>query len=358
MDRTRRTLWLRAVAFLALLLTTLPALAHDLNLSGVRILQRTTDTVVSVSGHLSILAKEEHAETLTKDQIDQAVQRRLKLTIDQKPLEPTQTNVTLDPSADQFSWQTVLPGANHETSLDQRLYPEDPASRTLFTTFNNGVQTSETLLDSSTDQTKPSTKSKATQNKTQNNALGFLRQGIEHILSGPDHILFVIALLLLGGNLKSLIKTVTAFTLAHSLTLTLAVLGIVRPASRIIEPLIALSICAVAFENFRRTRKDPNDETKRDYRPHIAFAFGLIHGFGFAGALTELSLTGSTLFTALVSFNLGVEVGQAAIVLLCVPLFAYFAKLKPQLWQRTTLIGSATISCIGLFWFFTRIFAP
>src|SRR5258707_13096913 len=131
----------------------------------------------------------------------------------------------------------------------------------------------------------------------------FLPAGVHHILIGPDHLLFLVGLLLLGGSLRQLAVVVTAFTLAHSLTLSLAALNIVSPPARIIEPAIALSIVYVGADNLLV-------RNGRDVRAWIAFVFGFIHGFGFASVLRELDLPRRALGWSLFSFNVGVEIGQ------------------------------------------------
>ena len=135
----------------------------------------------------------------------------------------------------------------------------------------------------------------------------FALSGIHHILIGPDHLLFIVGLLLLGGSLRKLVLVVSAFTLAHSVTLSLAALDIVSPPASIVEPAIALSIVYVGIDNLMV-------RDGRDMRAWIAFAFGLIHGFGFAGVLREMDLPPRALGWSLFSFNLGVEIGQAMIV--------------------------------------------
>jgi hypothetical protein len=116
-----------------------------------------------------------------------------------------------------------------------------------------------------------------------------------------------------------------------------------------VEPLIALSIICIAVENLRPHR------TERDLRPLMALGFGLIHGFGFAGALSEVGLPQDSLWTALASFNIGVEVGQLAIVLIIVPCLARLARLKPETHRRTVLLGSAAVGLAGFYWFLTRL---
>ena len=136
----------------------------------------------------------------------------------------------------------------------------------------------------------------------------FTASGIHHIAIGPDHILFIVGLLLLGGSIRRLLAIVTAFTLGHSVTLALATLQIVEPPARLIEPAIALSIVYVGADNLLVGQRG------RDVRPWVALFFGLVHGFGFASVLRETGLPPRALGLSLFSFNLGVEIGQAAIV--------------------------------------------
>jgi hypothetical protein len=186
--------------------------------------------------------------------------------------------------------------------------------------------------------------------------------GAEHILSGADHILFILGLLCLGGTLRSLLYTVTAFTLAHSVTLTIAATGIFVPSPKFIEPAIALSIVAVAVDNIRiltsnwsAASTSAGASNKDDLRPYFALGFGLIHGFGFAGALAEAGLARENLGIALASFNIGVEIGQAAIILVVAPLLAYLAMKRPHLFKRVVLVTSIVIALIGGFWFIARL---
>ena len=137
----------------------------------------------------------------------------------------------------------------------------------------------------------------------------FISGGVYHIFTGPDHILFIVGLLLLGGSLLRLLTIVTAFTVAHSITLSLAALGMVNPPARMIESAIALSIVYVCIDNLMVGKGG------RDVRAWIAFFFGFVHGFGFAGVLREFGLPGQALGWSLLSFNFGVEIGQACIVL-------------------------------------------
>lgn len=178
----------------------------------------------------------------------------------------------------------------------------------------------------------------------------FLGSGIQHIFSGPDHILFIIGLLLLGGSLRRLLLIVTAFTIAHSITLTLAALGVLTPPARWIEPAIALSIIYVGIDNLMVGK------TGRDVRGWIAFFFGFIHGFGFAGVLKEFGLPQQALGWSLFSFNLGVEIGQVCIVVVAASLLITLRHRKPALSERIATIGSVIVILAGSYWFIQRVF--
>ncbi len=182
-------------------------------------------------------------------------------------------------------------------------------------------------------------------------AASFVRLGIEHILTGWDHLAFLLALLLAGAGLKEALRTVTGFTVGHALTLALATLGALRPPAAVIEPLIAASIVFAAGANLRELRRR---EPRGARRWPIAAAFGLVHGFGFAGALLELRLPRAGLFTALLSFNAGVELGQAAIVALAVPILVWLR--RSRLFATAGLAtASAAIGCAGAVWLVERI---
>jgi hypothetical protein len=175
----------------------------------------------------------------------------------------------------------------------------------------------------------------------------FLVLGVEHIFLGYDHVCFLLALIIVGGRLLNLIKIVTAFTVAHSITLILAALQVVELPSRLVEAGIALSIVYVAVENFWLHRTD--------YRWVLSFAFGLVHGFGFANVLRELGLPTEGLVASLLAFNLGVEVGQLCIVALLFPLTWWAAR---SLYRRPLVQGvSGIILLLGLGWLAERVFA-
>ncbi len=178
------------------------------------------------------------------------------------------------------------------------------------------------------------------------NAVEFTVLGIEHIFIGYDHIMFLLALIIVGGRLIGMVKIVTSFTVAHSITLVLAALEIVTLPGKWIEAGIAFSIAYVALENFWLKRSD--------LRWVITFFFGLVHGFGFANVLRELGLPAKGLAVSLVTFNLGVEIGQVCIVAILFPIILWVSSRPFR--QRVVQVGSAIIFLFGLGWLIERVF--
>ena len=179
--------------------------------------------------------------------------------------------------------------------------------------------------------------------------------GIRHILpSGPDHILFVLALVLGTTSLRALVIQLSTFTVAHTVTLGLAAAGFISPPAGIVEPLIAASIAFVAFENLRA-------RDTAAWRPVVVFGFGLVHGLGFAGFFGELGLPPGQFLSALVGFNVGVELGQLAVVAAAALLAAsYRRRLDPAdreaVYRRHVVVpASIAIASVGLYWTFTRV---
>ena len=172
-----------------------------------------------------------------------------------------------------------------------------------------------------------------------------LRMGVEHILSGYDHLLFLLGLVLVGRPLRSLLAAVTAFTVAHSVTLALSAFDVWAPSPRLVEPLIALSIAYVGIENW--FVRDGRGRWK------ITSLFGLVHGFGFAGALRDVAVPSANVPTALLAFNLGVELGQVAVLALLLPLV--LAVRRTETWARVGMRAcTMTVALAGLVWFVSR----
>src|SRR5262245_32610253 len=230
---------------------------------------------------------------------------RLSLTADGRRVMPEWSGV--EPVADRQSLRLHLryplaapPG---KIAVSALLFPYDPNHQAFLNVYDG-----EALTQAILDPRRPDFEYFA---GTRQGAFAVMKKfvpaGIHHILIGPDHLLFLVGLLLLGGTLRQLTLVVTAFTVAHSITLSLAALNIVTPPSRVIEPAIALSIVYVGADNLLI-------RDGRDVRAWIAFTFGFIHGFGFANVLREMDLPTRALGWSLFSFNAGVELGQLLVV--------------------------------------------
>ncbi len=178
----------------------------------------------------------------------------------------------------------------------------------------------------------------------------YTQLGFTHILPyGLDHILFVLGLFLLSAHWKPLLIQVTSFTVAHSITLGLSIYGVFSLPPTVVEPLIAASIVYVAVENIITSRLHP-------WRPFVVFGFGLLHGMGFAGVLHEVGLPRSEFVTGLITFNLGVELGQLAVITLAFVLVGFWGKDKPWYRARVVIPASALIALVGAYWTVERVF--
>jgi hydrogenase/urease accessory protein HupE len=178
----------------------------------------------------------------------------------------------------------------------------------------------------------------------------YLKLGFTHILpNGLDHMLFVLGIFLLSGRMRTILAQVSAFTIAHSITLGLSLYGLVSVSPKIVEPMIAVSIAYVAIENiFLKELKS--------WRVALVFAFGLLHGMGFAGALKDLGLPRSEFLTALLTFNVGVETGQLAVI--AVAFLAVGWNCAHREWYRGRIVvpTSAMIACTAVYWTIERVF--
>ncbi len=178
----------------------------------------------------------------------------------------------------------------------------------------------------------------------------YLQLGYKHILPlGFDHILFVLSLFLVNPRLKPVLWQATTFTVAHSITLGLAMYHVIHPPAAIVEPLIALSIVYVAIENMFSSRLKAS-------RIIVVFVFGLVHGLGFAGALGQLGLPQNAYLPSLIMFNLGVELGQLTVILLAFFLVARWWGQKPFYRQRIVIPVSALIALVAGYWTIERLF--
>jgi hydrogenase/urease accessory protein HupE len=275
-----------------------------------------------------------------------------------KPLAGEITNLryqaNLDPTLSKFSLfvrYPVPPGADASAPLvvTNRLFDYLPNAKTLLTvgSFSRAMAPGE--------RAEVDPRNLAVNLAT--NVWNFLVLGAEHIATGPDHILFILGLLLVAENLKQLVKTLTGFTLAHSLTLMLTTLGVLHVNARWVDVFVALSIVYIGAENlFVRSLK---------HRFWIASGFGLVHGFAFASNLRDAGLPeGGALFWSLLSFNLGVEAAQVIVCAAAFPLLMLWkrgvekrAKHGGMKWEAVVRVASAGVIVLGAKWLLERLFS-
>ena len=308
-----------------------------------------------------------------RDRLVAIIQTRLRLSADGRLLTPTWGVIDVLPDRQSvrlpLDFGSETPGA---VTIDTVMFPYDPNHQTFINIYEKGQLRHQAVLDAANaklDYFAGTTQGKLAVVRT------FVASGIHHILIGPDHVLFLFGLLLLGGSLTRLAGIVTAFTLGHSITLSLAALDLVTPATSLVEPAIALSIVIVGVDNLlvsaQKKPRDPiasiNDgsgaalETEavgkppRDLRAWLAAVFGLIHGFGFASVLKEFGLPREALGWSLFSFNLGVEIGQLVIVIAFASLLALVRRRNAPLGERLAWAGSVVVVLAGGYWFVQRV---
>lgn len=305
--------------------------AHDLNIDPP---ERLLDPAV-VAGHAAAIVA--------------LLGPRLTLSADGRLLSPQWSGVEAAPDRQsvrvRVRWALDAPAGT--VTVTALLFPYDPNHQTFLNVYE-GASLTQAILDSGRRNFEYFA-------GTRQGAFAVMKRfvpaGVHHILIGPDHLLFLVGLLLLGGTIRQLALVVTAFTVAHSITLSLAALNVVTPPARLIEPAIALSIVYVGADNLLI-------RDGRDVRAWIAFAFGFIHGFGFASVLREMDLPARALGWSLFSFNVGVEIGQLAVVLAVASALAAIRARSEIAGRRLAFAGSVVVILAGTFWFVQRVFFP
>jgi hydrogenase/urease accessory protein HupE len=278
--------------------------------------------------------------TLLQPRIAVRSNRRLPLTWTEAEALPKDQAIRL-----RYRIADEQPGA---ITIDSNLFPYDQNHQTFVNIYEDTVLRQQVIFNAKSEEHTyylGTTQGAIEVMKT------FIPSGITHIMIGPDHILFLVGLLLLGGTWLALLRIVTAFTVGHSITLSLAALNYVTPPASIIEPAIALSIVFVGADNLVRG-------DGRDLRGWVALVFGLVHGFGFANVLREFGLPSEALGWSLFSFNLGVEIGQVAIVLAVAAVLAAIRKQSDAMGRRVVFAGSLAVIAAGTYWFVERVFFP
>jgi hydrogenase/urease accessory protein HupE len=232
--------------------------------------------------------------------------------------------------------------------ISAAMFPYDPMHQTFVNIYEDGELTRQVILNRLETRVEHIIGTRQSAGAV---IARFIPEGIRHILIGPDHLLFLVGLLLLGGSIRRLLLVVTSFTIAHSVTLSLAALDIFTPPARIIEPAIALSIVYVGFDNLLV-------KEGRDVRAWIAFVFGFIHGFGFANVLREMDLPRRALGWSLFSFNFGVEIGQMFVVIVVASALGALRARSEWAGRKVAFAGSILVIVAGAFWFVERVFFP
>lgn len=284
------------------------------------------------------------------DAISDILGPRLRVAIGDRLLTPvwSEPEVLRDRQSLRLPFRYALDGVPGRLDVTAELFPYDTNHQTFLNVYEDGSLRTQAILDIG----QPRTEYFSGTWQGTGAVIGkFVPQGVHHILIGPDHILFLVGLLLLGGTIRQLLIVVTAFTLAHSITLSVAVLNLFNPPGHLIEPAIALSIVCVGADNLLVG-------DGRDMRAWIALGFGLIHGFGFASVLQAMQLPPRDIAWSLVSFNVGVELGQLAIVVVAAWLLAALRNWSAAAGRRLVVGGSVFVILAGAFWFVERVFFP
>jgi hydrogenase/urease accessory protein HupE len=357
---------MRRIARLLLLLTALlaaalPAAAHPVPFSYLDLqLQRSfidatlTAHIYDLAHDLEIAPMERLLDPKVVAEREAAMRTllgpRFEVSAEGRALQPEwlKTEILEDRQSVRFHLRYQLASQPGLVSLTSLMFPYDPNHQTFVNVYEADSLSSQLILDHNHTHAEyfPGTRQGVFAVVRR-----FVPAGIHHILIGPDHLLFLVGLLLLGGSIRRLAMVVTAFTVAHSITLSLAALNIVTPPARLIEPAIALSIVYVGADNLLA-------QGGRDVRAWIAFAFGFIHGFGFANVLREMELPARALGWSLFSFNFGVEIGQLLVVITVASAFAFLRSRSEWARRRLVYAGSVVVIAAGTFWFVQRVFFP
>lgn len=354
----RKALWLIAALCLAF---ARPAYAHDTPFSYIDLrlksegVEATIEAPAADFAHYLPAVEPDALLSAKGAEANRApmfalLKERFHLAADAKPLAMELREAAPAPERKNVRFSVFFAWAGFPAALEahSRLFPYDPRHVTYLNIYEGKRLERQATFNEKSEALTYVLGSGQSAGET---ARQFLGEGIHHIFIGPDHILFIVGLMLLGGSVRQLLKITAAFTIAHSVTLTLATLNILNPSPRLIEPAIALSIVFVGAHSLFF-----GDE-KRDLRLAFAFGFGFIHGFGFANVLKELELPRQALGWSLFSFNVGVECGQACIVMAVAPLLALLKRRNEGFSRKFVASASVFVILAGGFWFLQRLFA-
>jgi hypothetical protein len=294
---------------------------------------------------------QDHDGSLSRTEISNHWQRLTQKGILLQGLPPVLSDGAILQGPAQLTVPVEFPVApQSQVELEYHLFLPRVANQQCLAVFTSNLGSSSTLLlteqspRQSLDLTPASLPAAGHQEERPSTLAGFFHLGVKHILTGWDHLLFLFTLVIVGGSLWRWLQVITAFSISHSLSLALAVFGIVHLSPEIIEPIIALSITVSAVFSFRGV---PTQTLHGGWI--VAFAFGLIHGLGFAGVLAEMQLSGPQAMVPLVGFNLGVEAGQLLVAIALLPVIRLLSQGKTG--TRIRQLLTALAGLMGLYWF-------
>jgi hydrogenase/urease accessory protein HupE len=275
--------------------------------------------------------------------------RRFVVSADGRDLMPkwSRAEAIAERQSIRFPLRFAAPASPGVVSVSAHMFPYDPQHQTFLNVYE-GEALTQAILDGGRTRFEYFT---GTRHGAWTVISRLVPAGVQHIVLGPDHLLFLLGLLLLGGSMRQLMLTATAFTLAHAVTMSLAAFNVVSPPTRLIEPAIALSIIYVGADNLLI-------KGGRDVRGWIALAFGFIHGFGYASVLREMDLPARALGWSLASVNAGVEIGQLLVVAVLATALAALRARSEALGRQLAFAGSIVVIAAGAFWFIERVFFP
>jgi hypothetical protein len=277
---------------------------------------------------------------------------RVTVAADGRPLRAAWADVEALPERQSLRLQVRYPLVSPpgQLTVNLKLFPYDPAHQTFINVYDGSALTQAILDDAHTEFVYYS----GSRQGLVAVARALIPAGIRHVTIGPDHLMFLLGILLLGGSFWHLALVVSAFTIGNVISLALSSFNFVNPSLRLVEPAVALAIVYVGADNLIVS----GPAGGRDVRGWIALTFGFIHGFGFANVLRSMNLPPRALLSALVSFNAGVEIGQLAVVLAVASVLAALRSRNAEAGRKVALVGSIVVIAAGTFWFVQRVFFP
>jgi len=321
-------------ALLTLVVAAGWSVAHDLDVTTIRLTAGAVKTHLTLETPLSRLVTQSSLGVQpTPAEIDAAIRSRIRLSSkgSSQPL-PTSADLDVDGARDVVRWEVELSADASTIEIDRPFDTSTGAARTLV------------IKGDSTEVVGTA--------KTGRPSVALVSAGMSHVLSGLDHVLFVLGMTLLVGSFGAVLRVLTAFTVAHSISLACAVLGWTSVSPRIVEPLIALSIVALAIEGivFGRARPD-----RKRWHWAMALGFGLVHGLGFAGGLSAVGLSRGELPIQLFGFSVGIESAQILVAGIALILALVMGRATSLSTTRLNYAACLALGMVGSFWFMERL---